>query len=380
MSTFILNEDQLAMKKVAQDFVERYVRPVIAEWDEKGGTPPEVYKQAVKHGFTSLAWPEEFGGLQQSYLTQVVVNEELSKGDIGIANALGASSFAARPVLNAGTPEQKQYVADVVIKQGGMASFALTEPNAGSDASQLRTTAVKDGDEYVLNGRKCFITNAPNAQFFVVFAKTDPSRGHRGISAFLVERNRPGVSTSKHEEKMGFRLSTAGDLVLEDVRVPADHLIGVENKGYGLAMKILDYSRIGVAAEAVGLAQRALDLAVEYSKSRVTFGKPISQHQMIMYKLAEMEMRIQAARSLTYQAAELADNGVAGFGKISSCAKAYASETAVFVVNEALQIFGGYGYMKDYEIEKLYRDAKLLPIFEGTNEIQHLIVSGYLLK
>ena len=380
MSTFVLDEDRLTLQKVTREFVQRYVRPVAAEWDEKGETPLELYRLAVQHGFATFAWPKEVGGLGLPFLYQVVITEELSKGDVGIANTLGATSFAGRPVLDSGTDAQKQFIADIILKQGGMGSFALTEPNAGSDASKTRPTAVKSGDEYILNGRKCFITNAPNAQFFVLFAKTAPERGHRGISAFLVERDRPGVSTGKHENKMGFRLATAGDVVLEDVHVPAENLIGVENKGYGLAMKILDYSRIGVAAEAVGVAQRALDLAVEYAKGRTTFGQPIARHQGIAFKLADIEMRIQAARSLAYQAAELADAGAAGFGKISSCAKAFASETAEFATREAVQIFGGYGYMKDYEVEKLFRDAKLLSIFEGTNEIQRVITSSYLLK
>ena len=244
----------------------------------------------------------------------------------------------------------------------------------------MRTTAVKSGDEYILNGRKCFITNAPHAQFFCVFAKTAPEKGHRGISCFLVERDRVGVSVGKHEDKMGFRLATASDIVFDEVHVPADHLIGVENKGYNLAMKILDYSRIGVAAEGVGLAQEALNLAVAYAKDRVTFGKPIAQHQGIQFMLADMELKIQSARALCYEVAELAEAGVPGFGKISSCAKVAASDAAVAVACDALQIFSGYGYMKDYRIEKLYRDAKLLQIFEGTNQIQRMIIGGYLMR
>ena len=377
MGTFILTEDQQDLQALAREFADKEIRPLSAEYDVKGETPMELYQKAANMGFTATAWPANLGGLGLSYLTQAIVNEELSKGDVGFANALGASSFAARPILNAGTEEQKRYVADIVLN-GGLASFALTEPNAGSDASALRTTAVRTGDEYILNGRKCFITNAPYAKFFVVFAKTDPEKGHRGISAFLVERDRPGVSVGKHEDKMGFRLSTAADVVLEDVHLPAVNLIGVENKGFGLAMKILDYSRIGVAAEAVGLAQEALDLAIGYAKERVTFGKPIGQHQAIQFMLADMEIKIQAARALTYEAAELADNGVP-FGKFSSCAKTLASDTAVAVSSDAVQIFSGYGYMKDYRVEKLYRDAKLLQIFEGTNQIQRMVIGGHLL-
>jgi len=376
---YIISEDARELLKDVREFCENEIKEQVKEYDVSGEWPSEIYEMAVEMQLHMMDVPEEYGGLGLDHIDQAAIMEQIAWADAGVAVTLNGNGLALKPVLLAGTEEQKRKCCDIIVN-GGWGAFAITEPDAGCDAANGKATAVREGDSYVLNGRKCFITNAPNAKFFVVFAKTDPSRGHRGISAFLVERDRPGVSTSKHEEKMGFRLSTAGDLVLEDVRVPADHLIGTENKGYGLAMKILDYSRIGVAAEAVGLAQRALDLAVEYAKSRETFGKPISQHQMIQYKIAEMEMRIQAARAMTYHAAELADNGVVGFGKISSCAKCFASETAVFVANEAVQIFGGYGYMKDYEIEKIYRDAKLLTIFEGTNEIQHLIISGYVLK
>ena len=379
MGTFVLTDEQKDLQALAKEFADKEIRPISAEWDVIGDTPPELYKKAADMGFTSMALPEEFGGLGLNYHTQAIINEQLSMGDVGFANALGASQFACRPVLIAGTDEQKRYVVDTVIN-GGMASFALTEPNAGSDASALRTTAVKSGDEYILNGRKCFITNAPHAQFFCVFAKTAPEKGHRGISCFLVERDRVGVSVGKHEDKMGFRLATASDIVFDEVHVPADHLIGVENKGYNLAMKILDYSRIGVAAEGVGLAQEALNLAVAYAKDRVTFGKPIAQHQGIQFMLADMELKIQSARARCYEVAELAEAGVPGFGKISSCAKVAASDAAVAVACDALQIFSGYGYMKDYRIEKLYRDAKLLQIFEGTNQIQRMIIGGYLMR
>ena len=377
MGTFVLTDEQRDLQAIAKEFADKEIRPVSAEWDVIGDTPMDLYKKAAKMGFTASAMPVEYGGLGLSYHTQAIINEQLSMGDIGFANALGASQFACRPVLAAGTEEQKKFVANTVIN-GGLASFALTEPNAGSDASALRTTAVKSGNEYILNGRKCFITNAPHAQFFCVFAKTAPEKGHRGISCFLVERSRLGVSVSKHEDKMGFRMATASDVILDDVHIPADHLIGVENKGYNLAMKILDYSRIGVAAEGVGLAQEALNLAVAYAKERVTFKKPIAQHQGIQFMLADMELKVQSARALCYEVAELAQAGVPGFGKISSCAKISASDAAVAVCSDALQIFSGYGYMKDYRIEKLYRDAKLLQIFEGTNQIQRMVIAANL--
>ena len=379
MGTFILTEEQKDIVRYAREYADRMIRPVSAEWDRIGDTPMELYRDAAAKGFTSTSIPKEYGGLGLSYLTQALINEEISKGDVGIANTLGASQFACRPIFMNGTEEQKRYAAETVMG-GDMAAFALTESGAGSDASAIRTTAVRTADGFVINGRKTFITNGPYARFYTVFAKTAPEKGHRGVSCFLIEADRPGVTPGRNEDKMGFRLASCSDVVFDHVTVPADHLIGEENRGYGLAMKILDYSRIGVGAEAVGLAQEALDLAVKYAKERQTFGKPIAQHQAIQFMIADMEMKIQAARALYYEAAELAEAGQPGFGRISSCAKVMGSDAAVAVTSDAVQIYSGYGYTKDYRVEKLYRDAKLLQIFEGTNQIQRMIIGGYALR
>lgn len=375
---FARNEERDSLREMARKFAEERISAYSKEWDIKGDTPMDLYQEAADLGYTGLAWPEELGGAGVSAVDKVIVGEELSKVDAGFCNALDASTLASRPILLAGTDEQKKYAADIVIN-GGMASFALTEPNAGSDAAAIRTTAVKDGDEYVINGRKCFITNGPYAQFYVVFAKTDPEKGVKGISAFLVERERAGVSVGKHEDKMGIRLATASDVIFENVRVPADHLLGQEGKGFKLAMQTMDIARVDCGAGALGICQRAIDLSVEYAKTRITFGKPISELQAIQFMLADMEIRTQAARSLVHRAAELIDAGETS-SKLCACAKAAASEAAVQNALDAIQIFSGYGYSREYPVEKLLRDAKIFMIFDGTSQIQRVVISSNLLR
>ena len=375
---FARNEERDSLREMAHQFAEKRVAAYSREYDLKGETPLDLYQEAADLGYTGLVWPEELGGAGLSMTDKVIISEELSWGDAGFCNALDASTLGSRPILIAGTDEQKKYAADIVIN-GGMASFALTEPNAGSDAAAIKTTAVKVGDEYVINGRKCFITNAPYAKFYVVFAKTAPDKGLKGISAFLVERDRPGVSVGHHEDKMGIRLSTASDVLFEDVHVPADHLLGEEGKGFKLAMQTLDIARVDCAAEAIGICQKAIDLSVEYAKTRVTFGKPIAQLQAIQFMLADMEIRTQAARSLVYRAAELIDAGQTD-SKLCACAKAAASEAAMQNALDAVQIFSGYGYSREYPVEKLMRDAKIYMIFDGTSQIQRVVIAGNMLK
>lgn len=374
----ILTEDQKSLLSLAKDFGEKSILPLSKEYDLKGDTPLDLYQQAADLGFTALAWPEELGGLALDEVTKSMIGEELSKYDAGFCNALDASTLASRPILIAGTDEQKAYAAELVLG-GKMASFALTEPNAGSDAASITTTAVKTDNGYVLNGRKCFITNAPYAQFFVVFAKTDKEAGVKGISAFLVERDLPGVSIGKHEDKMGIRLATAADVILEDVEVPNDHLLGEEGKGFKLAMQTMDVARIDCAAGAMGIAQRALDLATEYAKTRVTFGKPIAKLQAIQFMLADMAIRAESARSLVLRAAELYDAGQSD-SLLCAAAKVAASEAAMQNALDALQIYGGYGYSREYPLEKLVRDAKIFMIFDGTNQILRSVVAGNLLR
>lgn len=374
----ILSEENREIQEMAREFAEAKIRPVSKEYDLKGETPLSVYKEAAGLGYTSLCIPEEFGGAGLGTFANILVAEEFARADAGFSVAVQASTLAMKPILLAGTKEQKQYAADALIN-GGMGSFCLTEPDAGSDAGAIRTKAVKKDGEYIITGRKCFITNAPHADFYVVFAKTEPDAGTKGISAFLVERGREGLSIGKHEDKMGIRLSTTADVILEEVHVPEDHLLGAEGKGFKLAMQTLDRTRLECAAMAAGLSQRAIDLSVDYAKTRVTFGKPIAKLQAIQFMLADMEIRNQAARSLVYQCAAMIDSGAVD-GKMNALAKTFSSEAAMQNTLDAVQIFSGYGYSREYEVEKLMRDAKIFMIFEGTNQIQRTVIAGHLIK
>lgn len=374
----ILSEENREIQEIAREFAEAKIRPVSKEYDLKGETPLSVYKEAAGLGYTSLCIPEEFGGAGLGTFANILVAEEFARADAGFSVAVQASTLAMKPILLAGTKEQKQYAADALIN-GGMGSFCLTEPDAGSDAGAIRTKAVKKDGEYIITGRKCFITNAPHADFYVVFAKTEPDAGTKGISAFLVERGREGLSIGKHEDKMGIRLSTTADVILEEVHVQEDHLLGAEGKGFKLAMQTLDRTRLECAAMAAGLSQRAIDLSVDYAKTRVTFGKPIAKLQAIQFMLADMEIRNQAARSLVYQCAAMIDSGAVD-GKMNAVAKTFSSEAAMQNTLDAVQIFSGYGYSREYEVEKLMRDAKIFMIFEGTNQIQRTVIAGHLIK
>ena len=374
----ILSEENREIQEMAREFAEAKIRPVSKEYDLKGETPLSVYKEAAGLGYTSLCIPEEFGGAGLGTFANILVAEEFARADAGFSVAVQASTLAMKPILLAGTKEQKQYAADALIN-GGMGSFCLTEPDAGSDAGAIRTKAVKKDGEYIITGRKCFITNAPHADFYVVFAKTEPDAGTKGISAFLVERGREGLSIGKHEDKMGIRLSTTADVILEEVHVPEDHLLGAEGKGFKLAMQTLDRTRLECAAMAAGLSQRAIDLSVDYAKTRVTFGKPIAKLQAIQFMLADMEIRNQAARSLVYQCAAMIDSGAVD-GKMNAVAKTFSSEAAMQNTLDAVQIFSGYGYSREYEVEKLMRYAKIFMIFEGTNQIQRTVIAGHLIK
>ena len=375
---YILSEENREIQEMARDFAEAKIRPVSKEYDLKGETPLSVYKEAAGLGYTSLCIPEEFGGAGLGTFANILVAEEFARADAGFSVAVQASTLAMKPILLAGTKEQKQYAADALIN-GGMGSFCLTEPDAGSDAGAIRTKAVKKDGEYIITGRKCFITNAPHADFYIVFAKTEPDAGTKGISAFLVERGREGLSIGKHEDKMGIRLSTTADVILEEVHVPEAHLLGAEGKGFKLAMQTLDRTRLECAAMAAGLSQRAIDLSVDYAKTRVTFGKPIAKLQAIQFMLADMEIRNQAARSLVYQCAAMIDSGAVD-GKMNAVAKTFSSEAAMQNTLDAVQIFSGYGYSREYEVEKLMRDAKIFMIFEGTNQIQRTVIAGHLIK
>lgn len=375
---YILNEEQKGMVAMAHEFCEREIKPHAAEWDRDGTFPLESYKRAMEVGYHCLEIPEEFGGSGLDYTTVAAVYEEFAKYDMGYATTLMATTLSLKPVLQYGTPEQKKMYSDVIVG-GGMGAFALTEPNAGSDAASGRTTAMKDGDEYVINGTKCFITNASYADIFVVFALTDPNKGVKGMSAFIVERNRPGFSVDKHEDKMGIRSSNTASPVLDNVRVPADHLLGQEGEGFKIAMQTLDLARPFVGAAACGLAQRCIDEAAKYAKQRVQFGKPVANLQAIQFMLADMEIAVESARQMCAHTFQLAEAHMP-YSREAAIAKCYAGDIAVKNALDAIQILGGYGYSREYPVEKLLRDAKILQIYEGTNQVQRVVIAGQVLS
>ena len=375
---YILNEDQQALVNMAHDFCEKEIKPYAAEWDEKDIFPLETVKKAMEIGYHCLEIPEEYGGGGVDYVTVAAVMEEFAKYDLGFATTLMGTTLSLKPVLMHGTDAQKRMYADVIVG-GGLGAFALTEAGAGSDAGATRTTAVKDGDEYVLNGTKCFITNSTYADIFVVFASTNKEAGVKGISAFIVERNREGFSVDKHEVKMGLRSSDTASLVFDNVRIPADHLLGQEGKGFIYAMQTLDLARPFVGASAVGLAQRCVDEAAAYAKQRICFGKPIAALQAIQFKLADMEIGVETARQAVVHTLQLAE-AHKPYSREAAIAKCYAGDVAFKNAGEALQILGGYGYSREYPVEKLLRDSKILQIYEGTNEVQRVVISGQVLK
>lgn len=372
----ILTGEQLDLQAFARDFAAKELAPVVKECDRKGEFPMEVFRKFCEVGFNSMFLPEAYGGQGLGAMDMVLVYEEFAKVDAGFICSASTGEFGIEPILVAGTEEQKKYYMDFIL-QGGLGAFALTEPNAGSDAAATRTTAVRDGDDYILNGRKCFITSGPVANVYSVFATVDPSLGTKGISCFIVERDRPGVSVGKDEDKMGMRLSCTSDVIFEDVRIPAKNLVGAEGKGFGLAMKCLDRSRGVNSYGALGIAQRALDEAVAYAKQRKTFGRPIIGHQGVQFLLADMEIDVTTAQALLWQCAQMVDKGVFDT-KLGSVTKTFLSEMAMRVTTSAVQVLGGYGYSREYPVEKLMRDAKLWSIFEGTNQIQRMVISGCL--
>jgi len=374
MIGFDLTQEQIALQDMARKFAANEIRPKAVEYDHASKFPEDIFEKAYALGLMSGYIPEEYGGLGLSALDTCIIEEELGWGCSGIATSLTSNGLALTPILIAGTDEQKKrYVAPFAEKLQ-YASFCLTEPGAGSDAGGIATTAKKEGDSYLLNGRKCFITNGSYASQYTVFASTDRSKGHKGLSAFVVPRSLSGVSVGKKEDKMGQRASDTADVLFEDVKVPAGNLLGKEGEGFKIAMITLDYARPTVAAMAVGVARAAFELAMQYSKERVQFGVPIAMNQAIHFLLADMAMDIEAARLLTYKGAWLLDEGKRNT-KESSFAKAFAADLAMRVTTDAVQIYGGYGYMRDYPVEKLMRDAKLLQIYEGTSQIQRMVIA-----
>ena len=372
--SFALSDEQRALRELAREFADKEIRPVAADYDERSQHPGDVVAKAHEVGLMNPHVPEEYGGLGLSAFEQILVGEELAWGCSGIATTIVANILGSLPVILAGSEGQKREWLTPLLEEPLLCSFALTEPGAGSDVSAIKTTAKRDGGDYVLTGSKMFITNAGQAAWFVVFASTEPEAGHRGLSAFIVPADSNGVVVEQHLDKLGQRATDTSALAFQEVRVPAANRLGEEGEGFKTAMRTLDLTRPGTAAGAVGVARAAFEHAVEYSKSRIQFGQPIAMNQGVNFLVADMAAEIEAARLLTWQAAWLIDQGERATLQ-SSYAKRFAADTAMKVTTDAVQIFGGYGYMKEYPVEKLMRDAKLFQIYEGTSQIQRLVIA-----
>ena len=374
--SFELTDEQKALRHLAREFAGNEIRPKAAEYDERSTHPQDVVEKAHELGLMNPHIPEEFGGLGLPGFDGMLIGEELSWGCSGIAVSIVANTLGSGPVLLAGSDEQKREWLPPLLEEPILCSFGLSEPDAGSDVARIKTKAERRGGEYVLNGSKMFITNAGHAAWTVVFAKTDPSKGHRGLSAFIVPMDAPGVTIEKHLDKMGQRATDTSAFALTDVVVPAANRLGEEGDGFKIAMQTLDFTRPGTAAGAVGVAQAAFELSKQYALERVTFDVPIAMHQGVNFLIADMATEIEAARLLTWQAAWMLDNGYGRKATLySSFAKRFAADTAMKVTTDAVQVFGGYGYIKEYPVEKLMRDAKLFQIYEGTSQIQRLVIA-----
>jgi acyl-CoA dehydrogenase len=377
---FTLGDDQREIQALAHTFAEEEIRPVAAELDEREEFPWDLVKKAGDLGLTTFAFPEELGGLGiTDELSNCIITEELAWGCGGVATVLGGTHLASIPILLAGSDEQKQRLLKPIVQRNGLCAMALTEPEAGSDVAAMTTTARREGDYYILNGAKRFITNGGIADLYVVFATVDRALGHRGVTAFIVPGDTPGVSGGKKEKKLGIRCSHTGEVLLDDVRVPVVNRLGEEGSGFKLAMTMLDRSRPMVAAIALGIARAAYEYARDYAKERMQFGKPIANNQAIQFLLADMVTKVQAARLMTWWSAKVTETG-RPFLYESSMAKNFASDVAMEVTTDAVQIFGGYGYIREYPVEKLFRDAKITQIYEGTNQIQKIVVAQQILK
>lgn len=377
---FLLSEEHEMIRKMVRDFARNEVEPTAAERDEEERFDREIFDQMGELGLCGIPWPEEYGGIGGDYLGYVIAVEELSRVCASVGVTLSAhTSLAGWPIFKFGNEEQKQKFLRPMAEGKKIGAYGLTEPGSGSDAGNMKTTAKKDGDHYIINGSKIFITNAGDAEIYVVFARTDIEAGTRGVSAFIVEKGTPGFSFGKKEKKLGIRSSPTLEIIFEDCRVPAENLLGKEGEGFKIAMMTLDGGRNGIAAQAVGIAQGALDASVNYAKERKQFGKPIGVNQGIGFKLADMATKVEAARLLTYQAAWRESEGLP-YGKESAMSKLFAGDIAMEVTTDAVQVFGGYGYTKEYPVERYMRDAKITQIYEGTQEIQRLVISKMLLK
>ena len=373
-------EDHEDLRALAADFAEKTLAPLSEEIDQNDKYPQEVADQMAELGFFGIKIPEEYGGLGMDMRSYICVMEEIAKkSPVSTLYISSANSLSTAPIILSGTEEQKQTYLPGVAEGTSIIAFGLTEPGAGSDAGSLSTKAVEDGDDYILNGTKTFITFGPKADYTIIYAKTEPDKGVKGISAFIVDMKLPGVSCGKPEHKMGQRGVPVSDIILEDVRVPKSCMLGEKNMGFINAMKTLNVGRVGVSAMSIGMAAEALRLAVEHTKTRVQFGKPLCKNQALAFMMADMQTKLEAARNMVYRAAWMMDNGQDAT-VAASMAKYYAAETSIEIVNKALQLFGGYGYSQEYPIERIYRDIRICSIYEGSSQVQQMVISGHLLK
>ncbi len=379
MAVSHLSEEEQGLIEVIREIARERVAPRAAEIDHTGEFPWDMKELLAQQEILAMPFPTEYGGIGASELAVVMAIEELSRACATTSLILAVQQLGSLPILLAGSEEQKRKYIPKLASGEWLAAFGLTEAGSGSDAAAMKTIAVRKGDKYILNGSKRFITNGGLAQVMSVFALTDPASGTHGISAFIIEKGFPGFSVGRIEDKMGIKGSQTAELIFTDCEVPAENLLGREGQGFKIAMMTLDRTRPGIGAQALGIAQAALDLAISYSKQRVQFGKPIAANQGIQFMLADMATKVEAARLLVYNVAEMIDRGEQHFSKYSSMAKMYASDIAMDVTNDAIQILGGYGYMKEYPAERMMRDAKITQIYEGTNQIQRLIIARELL-
>jgi acyl-CoA dehydrogenase len=370
---FTLTDEQKDLRELAHNFAEKEIRPVAWEYDRDSTWPQEIIEKAWEVGLMNTHLPEQYGGPGLDYLSGALIEEEFGWGCSGIGTSLAANGLAASPVGLGGTEEIKKRYLGMLTEEPKLASFCLTEPDAGSDVSGMKTTATRKGDKYVINGSKCFITNGQYADWYTVYAKTDKEAGHRGISAFVVPRD-DTIVIDKKEDKLGQRASNTATVTFNETEIPADHLLGEENKGFKLAMMTLDRTRPGVAAMAVGIGRAAFEFAAEYSKERVQFGVPIAMHQAVAFMIADMATKVEAGRLLVWQSAALLDQGIRNTLACSH-AKRFAADSAMEITVDAVQVYGGYGFIKEYPVEKLMRDAKIMQLYEGTSQIQRLVIA-----
>ena len=375
---YLISEEAKDLLQDVHEFCENEVKEQCKAYDVSGEWPKEIYDKAIEMQLHSLEVPEEYGGPGLSRVDVAALIEEMAIADAGFATTISASGLGTKPVLIAGNEEQKKHVCQKII-DGGFGAFCLTEPGAGSDASAGTTTAVKDGDEWVLNGRKCFITNGPLADYYMVVALTNPELKTKGLTAFIVEREWEGVSIGKIEDKCGIRCAQVSEVIFDNVRVPKENMLGEEGKGFAVAMKDLDGGRIGVAAQGLGIAKGAYDIAFNYLKEREQFGKPLYKNQYLAFKMAELETEIEMAQYMLYKAATDKQEG-RSYSVPAAKAKMVCTDAAMHVATEAVQMLGGNGYMKEYHVERMLRDAKITQIYEGTNEIQKLVISGNMFR